>query len=160
MSLGINNIYNIAPDPLGLIEKISKIRDDIGFNLNYDPEANKISLWARLPKTPDYIEVILPYDFDISFFLPQLIEVNSVFGTVKKIDFILVTNLDDMINEIKKIIIAIIARDIVYGFDNLRPLTGKNKIMGDFIFVKENNSFTGSISFNRGDVNILILPST
>ncbi len=153
-------INNNEPNQPVFIEKILRNYDKLGFKINYDPESNKISLWAKLPKTSDCIEIILPYDFDINFFLPQSIEVNYLFGIVKKNYFILAYNIEDMINQIKKIIIDIIASNNDYGFEILRPLTGKSKIFGDFTFIKENNIFIGSISFNRGDVNILILPST
>lgn len=146
-------------DPLELIKKIDQIQKDTGFYLNYDSKDKKFSLWARLPKKADYIEIIFPSDFDVKFRMPQFIEVNSITGSIKKCDIIFALDSEDMMDEIKKIIITILIKDNDYCFNNLKLLTGKDRIMGDFIFKKDNDNFSASLFFTEGNVNILIFPS-
>ena len=160
MSNSFFNIYQNNPNPLVLLDNLRKINYKLGFNLNYDPESNKISLNIKFPKTNNYIEIFLPYDFDIYFFLPQFIELNTLINNFKKTYFIIISTIEEMVEEIKKIIITILIENNYCDYDKLVPLTEQNKAFGDFIFSKEDIIYLGSINFSKGNINILTLPST
>lgn len=161
MSVAItNSIYNPQINPQLLYNSL-RDNNKLGFLLSYDPESNQISLRADMPKPNDYIELIMPYDFDINFFTPQFIELNYFSNNIKNINYIMANNIRDMIQEVKKIIIFKIFEDKYYGINNLEILEEKDKMLGDFIFYNNNGiMFFGLINFINGNVNISAVPST
>jgi hypothetical protein len=159
MSVSFYNPYIIKVEPLKIYNKIKEINTGLGLNLKYDPEANKVSLWGIMPANAGYIEIIMPYDFDPLFFLPQFIELRcTINGSIRK-EFIAAINYSEIIENMKKLIVVKLIENNIYGFDNLQLIKENYDIGKNFIFFKNNIKFQGIIYFMDGNVNILIIHS-
>jgi hypothetical protein len=149
------NLYDPQTEPIKLLKEMKTNENLMCFNKYYEPESNRISIWSRLShKKCHYLEVILPYDFDVTFFLPQLLELNYVDDEQKATTFIVVSSFDELTTEMKKSIINNLQ------FENLKIMDKKNIILGDFIFTKDNQEYRGLIDFIKGFANIILLPNT
>ena len=160
MSVSFFNPYQGEPNPFIIYNKVKEINIGLGLDIKYDPESNRVLLWAFLPPANSYIEIVLPYDFDISFFLPQLVELRCTLNTVTKKSYKVVEDYNEILDEMKILIVESMITNNIYNFDNLQLMNEKYKNDGEFIFSKGKLNFRGLIDFMNGSTNIMILENS
>ena len=68
-----------------------------------------------------------------------------------------VEDYNEILDEMKKLIVESMITNNIYNFDNLQLMNEKYKNDGEFIFSKGKLNFRGLIDFMNGSTNIMIL---